>query len=58
MLAAISDLTLKILGDANWYWTSGTYGDKASFIRTFINTYLNLDGTPFTNDPTLSFNVI
>jgi starch-binding outer membrane protein, SusD/RagB family len=51
MLAAISDLTLKILHDANWYWTSGTYGDKASFTRTFINTYLNLDGTPFTNNP-------
>lgn len=51
MLSAISDITLKILNDANWYWTSGTYGDKASFIRTFINTYLNIDGTPFTNDP-------
>jgi starch-binding outer membrane protein, SusD/RagB family len=51
MLSAISDLTLKILNDANWYWTSGTYGDKASFIRTFINTYLKLDGTPYTNDP-------
>jgi hypothetical protein len=51
MLAAISDITLKILNDANWYWTSGTYGPKASFIRTFINTYLNLDGTPFTNNP-------
>ena len=51
MLSAISDLTLKILNDANWYWTSGTYGDKASFTRTFINTYLKLDGTPYTNDP-------
>jgi len=51
MLAAISDLTLKVLNDANWYWTSGTYGDKASFIRTFINTYLSIDGTPFTNNP-------
>lgn len=51
MLSAISDISLKILNDANWYWTSGTYGDKASFIRTFINTYLNLDGTPFTNNP-------
>ncbi len=58
MLAGISDITLKILNDANWYWTSGTYGDKASFIRTFINTYLNLDGTPFTNNaayPTMLF---
>jgi hypothetical protein len=51
MLSAISDLTLKILNDANWYWTSGTYGDKASFTRTFINTYLNIDGSPFTNNP-------
>ena len=51
MLSAICDLTLSILNDANWYWTSGTYGDKASFNRTFINTYLNLDGTPYTNNP-------
>ena len=51
MLASICDLTLSVLNDANWYWTSGTYGDKASFIRTFINTYLNIDGTPFTNTP-------
>jgi starch-binding outer membrane protein, SusD/RagB family len=49
MLASVCDLTLSILNDANWYWTSGTYGDKASFSRTFINTYLKLDGTPFTN---------
>ncbi len=51
MLAAICDLTLSVLNDANWYWTSGTYGNKASFTRTFINTYLNIDGTPFTSDP-------
>ncbi|HLP71553.1 MAG TPA: RagB/SusD family nutrient uptake outer membrane protein [Bacteroidales bacterium] len=51
MLSAVSDISLKILNDANWYWTSGTYGDKASFVRTFINTYLNIDGTPFTNNP-------
>jgi starch-binding outer membrane protein, SusD/RagB family len=51
MLASICDLTLTILNDANWYWTSGTYGDKASFTRTFINTYLKLDGTPYTSNP-------
>jgi hypothetical protein len=51
MLASICDLTLSVLNDANWYWTSGTYGDKASFTRSFINTYLNLDGTPYTNNP-------
>lgn len=50
LLASICDLTLGILNDANWYWTSGTYGDKASFSRTFINTFLNIDGTPFTNN--------
>lgn len=49
LLSSIMDLTLNELNDANWYWTSGTYGDKASFTRTFINTYLKLDGTPFTN---------
>ncbi len=49
--AAISDLSLNVLNEANWWWTSGTYGAKASFTRTFINTYLKLDGTPFTNDP-------
>ncbi len=49
--AAVADVALGVLGDANWWWTSGTYGAKASFTRTFINTYLNLDGTPFTNNP-------
>jgi hypothetical protein len=51
LLASVMDLSLNELHDANWYWTSGTYGDKASFIRTFINTYLMLDGTPFTATP-------
>jgi len=49
--AAVHDQALDVLHDANWWWTSGTYGAKASFTRTFINTYLNIDGTPFTNNP-------
>ncbi|MBE9662031.1 RagB/SusD family nutrient uptake outer membrane protein [Mucilaginibacter myungsuensis] len=49
--AAVADVNLGVLSEANWWWTSGTYGAKASFTRTFINTYLKLDGTPFTNDP-------
>jgi hypothetical protein len=49
--AAVADVSLAVLNDANWYWTSGTYGDKASLTRTFVNTYLNLDGTSFTNNP-------
>ncbi|HSU50155.1 MAG TPA: RagB/SusD family nutrient uptake outer membrane protein, partial [Segetibacter sp.] len=49
--AAVADVNLGVLSDANWWYTSGTYGAKASFIRTFINTYLKLDGTPFTDNP-------
>ncbi len=49
--AAVADVNLGVLNEANWWWTSGTYGAKASFTRTFINTYLKLDGTPFTNEP-------
>ncbi len=49
--AAAADVALNVLGDANWWWTSGTYGAKASLTRTFVNTYLNIDGTPFTNNP-------
>jgi starch-binding outer membrane protein, SusD/RagB family len=50
--------SLGILNDANWYFTSATYGDRFSFTRRFINTYLNADGTPFTSVPgydTMSF---
>ena len=49
MLATVCSKDLAILNDANWYWTSGTYGSRFSFIRTYINTFLMLDGTPFTN---------
>lgn len=51
LLANIYDDELALYHDANWYWTSATYGDRANFTRSFINTYLNLDGTPFTSNP-------
>lgn len=51
MMAAIMDLALSVTHAANWVHTSSTTGVRFSFIRTFINTYLNLDGTPFTNNP-------
>jgi len=51
MLSSICDLSQNVLNEANWWWTSGTYGAKASFTRTFINTYLNIDGTPYTDNP-------
>lgn len=49
MLSVVQSLALSVLNDANWYYTSGTYGVRYSFTRTFINTYLNIDGTPFTD---------
>ncbi len=48
MLANVSSTTLAVFNDANWYFTSATYGNRLSFTRKFINTYLNIDGTPFT----------
>jgi len=51
ILSAVIDPALGVFNDANWYWTSATYGARISFTRTFVNTYLNLDGTPFTSKP-------
>jgi len=51
MLSEVASQSLAVLNDANWFYTSATYGNRFSFIRTFINTYLNSDGTPFTNIP-------
>ncbi|WP_022825366.1 RagB/SusD family nutrient uptake outer membrane protein [Hymenobacter norwichensis] len=51
ILAAVVDPALSIYNDANWWWTSATYGARVSLIRTFVNTYLNIDGTPFTSRP-------
>ena len=49
MLSIVSSTSLAVMNDANWYFTSATYGPRSSFTRTFINTFLNIDGTPFTN---------
>ncbi|SHI53718.1 Starch-binding associating with outer membrane [Tangfeifania diversioriginum] len=51
MMAVIMDEALGETHAANWYYTSTTTGVRYNFIRTFINTYLTLDGTPFTDDP-------
>ena len=50
ILAAVADPQLSVFNDANWWWTSATYGARVSFTRTFINTYLNIDGSPFTGN--------
>lgn len=49
ILSNVCDGTLNVLNDANWYWTSATYGSRLSFTRTFVNTYLTVNGTPFTD---------
>jgi hypothetical protein len=49
MLANIMDLSLSVLNTGNWIYTSSTTGIRFNFTRTFINTFLKIDGTPFTN---------
>ncbi|MGJ1395530.1 RagB/SusD family nutrient uptake outer membrane protein [Sphingobacterium multivorum] len=51
MLAVTFSKDLAILNDANWWWTSATYGPRLSLVRPFINTILNVDGTPYTDRP-------
>lgn len=50
MLAVVMDQELGVLHGANWKYTSPTYGVKSSLSRQFVNTYLKLDGTPFTSN--------
>lgn len=49
MLSNVTSSSLSVFNDANWYYTSATYGARLNFTRKFINTYLNIDGTPFTD---------
>lgn len=49
LMAVISSSELGVLHNANWKWTSPTYGNRFSMIRPFINSYLQLDGTPYTS---------
>jgi hypothetical protein len=51
LLAAVYNNTIKKWhGSNNWY-NSLTAGDRLSLNRRFVNTYLNLDGTRFTDLP-------
>ncbi|WP_134090169.1 RagB/SusD family nutrient uptake outer membrane protein [Olivibacter sp. XZL3] len=49
MLAVGMSSNLAVMSSANWWWTSATYGPRYSLVRPFINTILNLDGTPYTD---------
>ncbi|MDR1667977.1 MAG: RagB/SusD family nutrient uptake outer membrane protein [Bacteroidales bacterium] len=49
LLAVCSSAALSVYHNANWIWTSSTYGSAENLIRPFINTYLQKDGTPYTS---------
>ena len=51
LLTNVQSTALAVRHIANWIFTSATTGVRFSFIRPFIHTYLNIDGTPFTNTP-------
>lgn len=50
MLSIAFSATASIFSSANWWWTSSTYGPRWSMTRKFVNTFLNIDGTPFTSN--------
>lgn len=51
MLAVCSDLTLGV-SEQNWWWNSSTYGPHEGMSRKFALTYLNADGTPYSETKT------
>ncbi len=48
MLALSLDPVMQ-LGEANWYYNSSTYGPHLSMTHSFAKTYLNLDGTVYSD---------
>ncbi|HKG93878.1 MAG TPA: RagB/SusD family nutrient uptake outer membrane protein, partial [Gemmatimonadaceae bacterium] len=49
LLTNVQSTALGVRHQANWIYTSATTGVRFSFIRQFVHTYLNIDGTPFTS---------
>lgn len=47
ILALAADDGLGVRHNANWKWTSETFGSALNLIRPFVNTYLQKDGTPY-----------
>lgn len=46
MMAIVTDKVLN-LGQQNWWYNSSTYGPHLCMSRKFAKTYLNIDGTPY-----------
>lgn len=49
IMALVFSAGFQVYHDANWRYTSPSYGEKLGLIHQFINTYLNADGTRFTD---------
>lgn len=49
LYAITFDGSLGVVHSGNRQWTSVTFGSCPSLTRSFVNTYLMLDGTPFTD---------
>lgn len=48
LLAAVYSNSLKRWHDAAWWYNSATLGARLGLSKSFVNTYLNIDGTGFT----------
>lgn len=51
LLAAVYNNALKKWHNAAWWFNSATLGARLGLNKTFVNTYLNIDGTSFTDLP-------
>jgi len=49
ILSVAFSSSASIFSSANWWWTSSTYGPRWSMTKRFVNTFLQSDGTPFTD---------
>ncbi|MCW3467590.1 RagB/SusD family nutrient uptake outer membrane protein [Chitinophaga nivalis] len=49
ILAYVCNKSWRVFNDANWFFTSATYGNRLSLVKTFTDTYLNRDGSRFTD---------
>lgn len=51
ILASVYSNSLKLWSQLNQYFTSPTLGNRSSLNKQFVDTYLNLDGSRFTDQP-------
>ena len=49
ILGKVASKDAAVFGDANWKYNSASYGNGDCLSRAFVHTYLNLDGSRFTD---------